>query len=144
MPRKKGDSRTTKQRRQVFLTCYSETCNILRAAKKARITRCLHYEWLKDAEYAKTFALYKKLAGEYMEAMAVERAAEGWLEPIHYQGKKCGTVRRYDGGLMQFLLRGLMPEKYGARAEVGSAEAPVQAKIEVVFVRPDDTNTDRQ
>jgi hypothetical protein len=68
------------------------------------------------------------------------RAGEGWLEPVYYQGSVCGDVRRFDSGLMQFLLRGMMQEKYGARQEIsGPQGAPLQAKIEVVFVRPDDT-----
>jgi hypothetical protein len=36
----------------------------------------------------------------------------------------------------------MMPEKYGARQEInGPRGAPTQAKIEVVFVNPDDTST---
>ena len=51
---------------------------------------------------------------------------------------QCGTVTRYDGGLMQFLLRGMMPERYGAKTELtGPQGAPIQAKIEVVFVKPE-------
>jgi hypothetical protein len=137
---KKRDTRTTKQRREAFLKCYSETCNVVHAAKKAKITRATHYVWMEDPDYAKAFQLYRQLAGEYMESMAVERASKGWTEPIHYQGKKCGTVRRYDGGLMMFLLRGLLPEKYGAKTEItGPQGTPVQAKIEVVFVKPGDS-----
>jgi hypothetical protein len=77
-------------------------------------------------------------AGDYLESVAVERATVGWLEPIHYQGKVCGHVRRYDGGLLQFLLRGMMPEKYGVHRHQVSAPqgTPTQSKIEVVFVNP--------
>jgi hypothetical protein len=47
-------------------------------------------------------------------------------------------VRRYDSGLMQLLLRGMMPDKYGMqRAEISGPQGePIQAKIEVVFVKP--------
>jgi len=38
------------------------------------------------------------------------------------------------------LLRGMLPEKYGARTEITGAQgAPLQAQITVQFVRPGDT-----
>jgi hypothetical protein len=78
-------------------------------------------------------------AGEHLETVAVERATKGWLEPIYYQGARCGSVRRYDGGLLQFLLRGTLPEKYGHKTEISGPEgAPLQAKVEVVFIKPHD------
>ena len=48
----------------------------------------------------------------------MKRATEGFREPVFYQGKLCGWVRRFDGGLAQFLLRGAMPEKYGTKTQV--------------------------
>jgi hypothetical protein len=83
------------------------------------------------------FKQCQRAAGDYLESVAVERATVGWLEPVHYQGKVCGHVKRYDGGLLQFLLRGMMAEKYGVqRHEVTAPQGtPTQAKIEVVFVR---------
>jgi hypothetical protein len=78
------------------------------------------------------------MAADYLESQAVERATVGWLEPVFFQGKQCGTVRRYDGGLLMFLLRGMMPEKYGnkVRIQAPGVAAPVQPKVEVVFVKP--------
>src|SRR5215831_1440150 len=66
-------------------------------------------------------------------------ASVGWEEDVFYQGAKCGTVTRYDSGLMQLLLKGFLPEKYGNKTEIsGPQGAPVQARIEIVFVRPGD------
>lgn len=79
-----------------------------------------------------------------METVAIARASEGWLEPVYYQGVVCGHVRRFSDGLMQFLLRGLLPDKYGNKTEIsGPQGAPMQAKIEVVFVKPGDTSNNR-
>ena len=137
MPRK--DKRTTNERKRAMLEAYAETCNIVGAARAARIERKTHYLWLgKDAGYAEAFKKRRQSAADYLESVAVERATNGWLEPVFYQGKKCGSVRRFSDGLLQLLLRGMMPERYGAqKAEIsGPGGDPIQAKIEVVFVKP--------
>ena len=142
--KKEEDPRSVKQRQQDFLTAYADSLNLVRAAEVAKIDRTCHYRWYrKNGQYAEAFKKCKEIAGQYLETEAITRAGEGWEEDIFYQGAPCGKVRRYDSGLMQFLLRGLMPEKYGARQEIsGPQGAPVPAKIEVVFVKPDDTATD--
>lgn len=139
MARKKGDTRTTKQRQRQFLKAYSETCNLAVAAKQAGVDRRTHYSWLEeDADYANAFKIWRQLAGEFLESLAVERVSKGIPEAVYYQGKRCGIVKRYDSGLMMFLLRGLLPEKYAtSKTEIsGPQGTPVQARIEVVFVKP--------
>jgi hypothetical protein len=147
MPRRKKveDSRSVYERQRDFLKAYVDTLNVERAAEVAKVDRSSHYRWLlRDEKYAAAFERRKQHAGQYLEAEAITRAGEGWLEPVYYQGEVCGQVRRFDSGLMQFLLRGLLPEKYAAKQEIsGPQGAPLQAKIEVVFVKPDDTGTDR-
>jgi hypothetical protein len=137
--KKQPDNRTTQQRMDEFLSAYAESCNILWASRRAQIARRTHYDWKETRpNYAKAFARAKEWAADYLEAMAIERATDGWLEPVFYQGEQCGTVRRFDGGLMQLLLRGLKPQVYGSKTEItGPAGSPVQAKIEVVFVKSD-------
>lgn len=138
MKRVKKSPRSTQQRMQAFLDAFSDTCNVRVAAAKAGISRSTHYNWLLRPGYFKAFQQYRKHAADYLESVAVERATAGWLEPIYYQGSRCGSVRRYDGGLLQFLLRGFMPEKYGHKTEVTGPEGkPLQAEIKVTFVRPD-------
>jgi hypothetical protein len=140
MPRKKlaEDSRSQPERQRDFLTAYADTLSVVRAAEIAKVDRTQHHRWLrKSPDYAKAFEKIKSLAGEYLETEAIARAGEGWLENVWYQGEVCGQVRRYDSGLAQFLLKSMMPARYGARTEVsGPQGAPDQAKIEVVFVKP--------
>jgi hypothetical protein len=144
MPRRKkvDDPRSEHERQKHFLQAYEDSLSVDRAAEVANVDRASHYRWLRrDPKYAAGFQRRRDIAGQFLEAEAITRAGDGWLEPVFYQGAECGTVRRFDSGLMQFLLRGLMPEKYGARHEIsGPAGAPLQAKIEVVFVKPDDTS----
>lgn len=135
---KKRDRRTTGQRQSAFLETFAETCNIWQAAKRAGIGRTTHYRWLvEDQAYVGEFDKVQRAAGEHVESTAVSRATDGWLEPVHYQGRVCGHVRRFSDGLAQFLLRGLLPDKYGNKTEISGPQGePVQAKIEVIFVKP--------
>ena len=140
MPRpKKEDPRTVYERQLDFLRAYSENFIVARAAEVAKVHRDSHYRWLRTNKlYAAEFKKRREIAAQYLETLAIERAVYGWLEPVYYLGVVCGQVRRYDSGLMQFLLKGMLPQKYGARQETGGPQvAPTQAKIEVVFVRPD-------
>jgi hypothetical protein len=109
------------------------------AAKRAQVTTAAHYGWMKKfPKYRETFLEIRQLAADYLEGVAIDRATNGWLEPVFYQGNKCGSVRRYDGGLLQFLLRGIMSERYGAKVEhTGPNQGPIETKIEVVFLDPE-------
>ena len=49
------------------------------------------------------------------EDEAVRRAHDGVDEPVFYQGKACGVVRKYSDTLLIFLLKGRRPEKYRDR-----------------------------
>lgn len=135
---RKRDDRTTNDRKRDFLQCYSDTCNVVRAAAAAGIPRSTHYFWLeKDSKYREAYAKRRIRAGDYLESEAVDRATRGWVEPVFYQGAKCGSVRRYSDGLLMLLLRGAKPELYGNKTEIsGPQGAPIEAKIEVIFVRP--------
>jgi hypothetical protein len=142
--RTKGeDPRTEHERMRDFLKAWTETFSVVHAAEIADVGTSSHYRWIqKSPNYAAAFEKRKKHVGQYLETEAITRAGEGWLEPVYYQGAVCGEVRRFDSGLTQFLLRGMLPERYGSKTEItGPQGAPMQAKIEVVFVKPGDTNT---
>ncbi len=129
---------STRARARAFLAAYRKTCNITGSAAAAGISPRQHYRWLeKYAKYAAEFERATVIAGDYLESVAVRRAALGWNEPVFYQGRRCGSVRRFDGGLMQFLLRGAKPQKYKNTTELtGKDGAPIAATLEVVFLKP--------
>jgi hypothetical protein len=142
MARKKeaDDPRTPAEKRQAILGAFAATCNIVRACKKAKVSRATHYRWLKEnAGYAAVFEESRLAAGDLLESIAADRASKGWLEPVYYHGKVCGHVRRYSDGLLMCLLRGLKPDVYGVqRQEISGPQAtPMQGKIEVIVVKPD-------
>lgn len=91
----------------------------MRAADAVKIERTLHYRWLKSSEkYTAAFKRAKEEFGDVLEGEAIRRANEGTLEPVFYQGAACGAIRVYSDGLMQFLLKGAKPEKYGNKAAI--------------------------
>jgi hypothetical protein len=130
-----------------FLAAFAATANVTKAAKAAKIERCLHYRWLKDDDgYALDFKAALEQAAQTLEDEAVRRANEGVLEPLVYQGQfsykqrpakdaegkpvlldgkpvleNYGAplaIRAYSDGLLQFLLKGARPEKYRERSNV--------------------------
>jgi hypothetical protein len=129
---------STAAKARAFLAAYRRTCNITWSAKAVGISARQHYRWLeKYSKYKEAFQRAQVEAADYLESVAVKRASVGWREPVFYQGGKCGSVKRFDGGLMQFLLRGAKPEKYWPMAEVtGAGGGPIRVTLEVVFVEP--------
>jgi hypothetical protein len=134
-----------KERARALGAAYADSCNLRKACREAKVSKSTHYRWLKQfptkdfpAGYAAFFEEHRKRAGDLLEDFAVERATTGWNEPVYYQGEVCGRVRRFSDGLLMQLLRGLKPEVYGVnRQEIsGPQGAPVQARIEIVFVDP--------
>lgn len=121
---------------RAFLAAYRQTASITKAAAAAKIDKTNHYRWLKQSEkYKADFEAAQEEAAQILEDEAVRRATEGTLEPVFYQGIKCGAVRRYSDGLMQFLLRGFRPQKYSSKAEItGPGGGPLEAAIQVRFV----------
>ena len=97
-----------------FLAAYRETAGIEAAAKAVGIAPTRHFEWLERvAAYRQVFADVQLEVTDTLQDQVVERAKEGWLEPVFYRGRQCGSIRRYDNHLVMFLLKAFMPEKYG-------------------------------
>lgn len=125
----------TAAKARAFLAAYRRTCNITRSAELAGIKPRQHYRWLENPKYAEAFKRASVVAAQWLEDKAVEGAHDGWEEPVFYQGQPCGTVRRFDLGMRQMLLRGAKPEKYRQSTELtGKDGGPIQAKLEIVFV----------
>ena len=105
--RRKGEL----QRR--FLEEYAKVGNILLAARQVKIDRDKHYVWLEnDPEYEAKFARAHEAACDVLEAEAHRRAVVGVNEPVWYQGKRAGLVKRFSDTLLIFLMKGAMPDKY--------------------------------
>lgn len=142
-----GKKRRGLPKRGAFLAAYVRTASITKAARAARIERRLHYVWLADdPEYPRMFAAAQTEAAQILEDEAIRRAHEGVLEPLVYKGRfqyksrpkknpdgsyveENGrkvyedygaplAIRSYSDGMMMFLLRGFLPNKYKENSSV--------------------------
>lgn len=56
-------------------------------------------------------------AAEALENEAVRRALSGVAVPVFHQGRECGSTVKHSDQLLMFLLKALLPERYGAPRE---------------------------
>ena len=123
-------------KKRAFLAALAHTGNITEAADITHISRSAHYQWLEaDPVYAAAYKDAMEQAAQRLEAEARRRAVEGVEEPVFYQGKQCGAIRRYSDALLMFLLKGVMPDKYKERTSTeltGAGGKP----LTVAFVSP--------
>lgn len=99
---------------EAFLKAYSTACpTIISACKAAKINPSTFQRWREeDSAFSVKFAAAKERAIETLEQEAWRRARDGWDEPVYFQGKQVGTVKRYDSTLLIFLLKANNPAKY--------------------------------
>lgn len=103
-----------------FLNYYITLGTISAAAKKAKISRQTHYDWLKNdkrGEYKKAFAQAEKMAADLLEEEAYRRAVLGDLRVVYYKGENVGEQRVYSDQLLALLLKGRKPQ-YRENAEI--------------------------
>lgn len=114
-----------------FLVSLSETGSVFRAAELTGVSRYNHPHWKKtDEEYAEAAELAMFIACDKLEVEARRRAVDGIEDPVFYQGEKVGVVKRYSDNLLQFLMKGAMPEKYKDRILQENVNSPMMQKME--------------
>lgn len=105
-----------------FLNYYIQTGTIQAAAKKAKMTRQTHYNWLKNDPkgiYRRAFEEAERMAGDLLEEEAWRRAVEGDLQVVWYKGEKIGEKRVKSDSLLALLLKGKKPQ-YRENTEVNT------------------------
>lgn len=102
--------------------------NVSAAAETAGVSRQTVYRYIDaDEEFKKRFNETKRLGVQGLEDEAVRRAADGYEEPVFYQGVQMDRVRKYSDGLLTLLLKGGMPDKYRERTEISGPDGgPIQ------------------
>ncbi|MCA1571977.1 MAG: hypothetical protein LC798_17030 [Chloroflexi bacterium] len=123
-------------KRRAFLAAFAQTGNISEAARIAGVNRLSHYEWLHDERYAEVFAQAQEIAGDYLEAVAFDRATNGWFEPVFYQGQQVGVILKKSDQLLMFLLKAHRPDKFRDNATIqhtgpGGGAIKVEADYEL-------------
>lgn len=133
----------TRARRELFLETLRATGNVSEAAKAAGISRSRVYQVRGESQsFAGAWDDAVSAVEDRIESEAVRRAVEGVEEPYYYQGKECGTVRKYSDALLMFLLKTRCPERYGDKAGAGDAPAAGQVVFELNFAGPPEPETD--
>ena len=103
----------TQEIRQLFLKILSETGNQRKAAEATGYSvAAFRKHKIKDPEFSEAWDNAYQDSMDKLEAEAWRRAYEGFEEPVFYQGRQVGIVRKYSDKLIEFLLTGGRPEKY--------------------------------
>jgi hypothetical protein len=93
-----------------FLANYAMTgCKILSCRKSKISPTTLYYHQKSDEEFARMIEEAKAYYVDLLHARASQRALEGDLEPVYWQGVVVGHIRKFDSRLQIEMLRAHMP-----------------------------------
>jgi hypothetical protein len=96
-----------------FLTFYAVLGSQHGACKKARISfEDIAYQLKKDDDFMAQAEVAKAYFTDLLHARAAQRAIEGDLEPVFWQGIEVGHIRKFDSRLQIEMLRAHMPDKF--------------------------------
>jgi hypothetical protein len=126
-----GRTDRTPKKKAAFLASFEELHVVSDAAKAAGVARSTVYEWAeKDSEFAKAWDELVDRSTDLLEREAYRRAAVGVEEPVFYQGKKVGVVKRFSDTLLIVLLKARKPDMYRERVEhTGAGGGPVEHRM---------------
>lgn len=132
----KGQRLELKRARQAaFLGAYARSGNVTAAGRQARVGRIRHYRWLEtDPQYARRF---RQAVAEFADRLfkeALRRSVDGWDEPVYYEGKVCGTRRKFSDRLLELMLRAHIPAFRPAPADELESNESRAKVIEVNIV----------
>lgn len=109
----------TDEKRRRFLDALGEGLSVAAACEAAITTRRTAYNHRNaDKAFAEAWDAALEAGTDKLEDEAKRRAHDGVEEPVHYQGVRVDTVRKYSDTLLIFLLKGRRPEKYRERSDV--------------------------
>lgn len=117
--------------RKTFLSVLGATSNVTAAAAAAHVDRKVVYMLRKsDPTFAEEWADALERAGDVLEAAAWKRGVKGVKRVVHSAGKVVGYEIEYSDSLLQMLLKGHKPERYGDKLIVEIKQAlPVLNEI---------------
>jgi len=123
-------SRITTIDKVKFLENLRLTGNITQSAKRAgRSAKVMKDLRERDPVFRDEYDAALDEAVDMLEGEARRRAVEGWEEPIFQRGEQIGLIRKYSDKLMETLLRGARPEKYGR--DTGHRAANIVVNIDL-------------
>lgn len=109
----------TQAKKRAALAICAQYDTITAAAQAAEVPSSTLKLWIRtDPVFASAWAEAREAAADRLEQEIIRRAADGYLEPVYYQGKQVGTVRKFSDLLAIFALKAMRPEKYRERHDV--------------------------
>lgn len=119
MPRKKIIDVSKSQ--NMFLEALAEGVTVADAAIAANVSRTQVYRWRKaDKDFAVDWELAYEMGADALAGEAQRRGVKGVDEPVFYQGKPCGGVRKYSDTLLMFMLKARDPMRFCDRARTAA------------------------
>jgi hypothetical protein len=129
----------TLKRREKFLHMLAATGHVTQSAAIADLSRVFLYQMKRqDEAFSKAWDEAEQIGTKALEDEALRRAAQGFDEPVFYQGVQCGVVRKYSDTLLTFLLKARDPAKYRERisTEISGPEGGPLQQINTVTNDP--------
>jgi hypothetical protein len=123
-PRRRGDG-FDEERKRLFLTALRSGFSALAACRLVGISNRTAYNYRRDdPDFARDWALARRMASLPLELVAFERAVDGEEEPVYAYGKLSHVRTRHSDSLLAALLAAENPEKFGR-----TASARAQGKL---------------
>jgi hypothetical protein len=83
------------------------------AAEAVGVEEARHHQWLENnAGYREAFASAQMEVADNLQDQVLERAVQGWVEPVFYRGRQCGTIWHYSDRLLMLMLKAWKPEEH--------------------------------
>lgn len=99
--------------RTAFLEALRREKSVTKACEAAGLSRKTAYAYRdRDETFAEEWDECLETVRDDLEAGAMKRAVEGWLEPVYYKGNAVGTVRKFSAALTIFMLKCHRPDRY--------------------------------
>lgn len=112
-------AKRSQKRDDIFFKSLELGLGITEAAKASGYSRRVVYQYRdKDELFAERWEDAQQAHIERLEIEADRRASLGVDEPVFFQGRACGKVKKYSDTLLMFRLKALAPEKYRERQEI--------------------------
>lgn len=109
--------------REAFLAALREMPVVQYACDKVGIERSTAYRKRQDDDdFAKAWQDAMEAGIDRAEQEAINRAVNGWEEPVFYQGAQCGTVLKKSDAMLALVLKGRRKSVYADRTEITGAE----------------------
>jgi hypothetical protein len=106
--------KVTHVKKSALLGAFLEIGALNKACAMVGLDHSHHYYWMRtDPDYADAFTEAKVMVATTLEEEAIRRAREGVTRAVYHQGEVVGEQQHYSDTLMIFLLKGMMPDKYG-------------------------------